>query len=144
MNTSVNEYDKFGKGTAQELQDPALATALQNFRASVHAWSDAAYAAPRALPVAPPRRVLWRKATAWACGSVLALGLASGGVYEKHHRAQLAQQAEARRLQQERLAAEARAKETEQLLAQIDSDISREVPAAMDPLARLMTDGDGK
>jgi hypothetical protein len=53
--------------------------------------------------------------------------------------------AAARVVEQERLAVEQRArqnqKENEDLLAKVDSDVSREVPVAMEPLAELM-DGD--
>jgi hypothetical protein len=40
---------------------------------------------------------------------------------------------------QQKLADEQRAlKENEDLLAQVDSDVSRQVPSAMEPLAQLM------
>jgi hypothetical protein len=34
------------------------------------------------------------------------------------------------------------AREEEDLLAKVDSDVSREVPVAMEPLARLMDEGE--
>jgi len=41
--------------------------------------------------------------------------------------------------EQQRLAAQERARqEEEDLLAKVDSDVSREVPSAMEPLAQLM------
>jgi hypothetical protein len=75
---------------------------------------------------------------------VLATGLVSGGLYEQHHRQELARQAALRQAEQERQVAGARAKEAEDLLAQVDKDISREVPAAMEPLAQLMAEDDSK
>jgi hypothetical protein len=42
--------------------------------------------------------------------------------------------------EQQKMVAEARAQqEEEDLLAQVDSDVSREVPSAMEPLAQLMS-----
>ena len=44
--------------------------------------------------------------------------------------------------EQQRLMAEQRAREEEDLLAKVDSDVSREVPSAMEPLAQLMAEDD--
>jgi hypothetical protein len=41
-------------------------------------------------------------------------------------------------VEQQRLMAEQQAREEEDLLAKVDSDVSREVPSAMEPLAQLM------
>ena len=61
---------------------------------------------------------------------------------DDHHRqegARIAGAAEAAR--QQKLADEQRAlKENEDLLAKVDSDVSRAVPSAMEPLAQLMAD----
>jgi hypothetical protein len=135
------------------LDDPALADVLRDFRMSVHAWSDAAYTAPRQafIPAAPraaqPRPAL-RRSLAWALGVVLAAGSVSGGFYGRHYRdmvLQRAQQAQKRELDRQRAltnqhAREAQAGETDDLLAKVDSDISREVPTAMEPLAQMMAD----
>jgi hypothetical protein len=58
---------------------------------------------------------------------------------------QRAQQAQKRELDRQRAltnqhAREAQAGETDDLLAKVDSDISREVPTAMEPLAQMMAD----
>jgi hypothetical protein len=47
--------------------------------------------------------------------------------------------AQARQAEQQRLAAAQRAQqEEEDLLAKVDSEVSRQVPTSMEPLARLM------
>jgi hypothetical protein len=66
------------------------------------------------------------------------VGGVSGGLFERQHKQQLARIEAARQAEQLRLAAEQRAREEEELLAKVDSDVSREVPAAMEPLATLM------
>jgi hypothetical protein len=57
--------------------------------------------------------------------------------------ARIAAAAEAAR--QQKLAAEQRAhEENEDLLAKVDSDVSREVPIAMEPLAQLMAEDEAQ
>jgi len=119
-------------------QDGELEQALKHFRKSVTAWSDAEMSRPRS--VVPARRTSWRLAAGWALGCVLAAGGASAGIHVRNARieqAKIAAQQEAER--QKQLAAQ-RAKDEEELLAKVDSDISREVPAAMEPLAQLMAE----
>ncbi len=117
--------------------DPVLAQALQDFRAHAHAWGEAVYSRPQAQVQA--ERSVWRPALACALGCVLVAGGLSGAVYERHERAAMAARLalEAREVQQRQLAAQQRAAD-EDLLATVDSDISRDVPAAMEPLAQLM------
>ena len=132
---------------AGEIDDPAVAEALRHFKASVDAWSGAAYSRPRTTVVSTVRHS-WRRAASWALGCVLAAGSLAGGVYEHHHRQELARikaMQAARKAQQARLEAEKSAAENavtkdQDLLATVDSDVSREVPAAMEPLAQLMDD----
>jgi hypothetical protein len=71
---------------------------------------------------------------------LLAAGAASGGIYERRHRAELAQVAAMREAEHQRQLAAERAREAEDLLARVDSDVSREVPDALEPLAQLMDD----
>jgi len=122
-----------------------LEQALANFRQSVHAWSEAEYRSeaefsrPRTV-AAVPRRA-WRPALAWALGCMVVAGTVSGGIYD-HHRAVMERQLAASRIAQQRqLAEQQKAQEDESLLANVDTDISRSVPAAMEPLAQLMDDG---
>jgi hypothetical protein len=129
--------------------DAVLEGALKNFRQSVHAWSEAAYVRPRGqvqVGVRVGAHSGWRLATAWALGCVLAAGSVSGAVYERHHRQVLAAQAREARLEKARqLAEQQRAQVTDaDLLAAVDSDISRTVPAAMEPLAQLMDEGESQ
>jgi hypothetical protein len=108
---------------------------------SIHAWSEAVYVQPRAA-FAPGGRRIWRLAAGWALGCVLVAGSVSGGVWE-HHRQEM-NIAAARVAEHERLAAEQRdqqvRQEDEELLSKVDSDVSREVPSAMEPLAQLMAE----
>jgi hypothetical protein len=120
------------------VNEALLEQALVEFRQSVHGWSEGAYSRPRELRVTVRRRS--RLAVGWALGCVLAAGSLSGGLYEHHHRqveARLA--AEAQAAKEKQLQAKAA---DEGLMAAVDSDVSREVPAAMEPLAQLM-DSDG-
>jgi len=140
-----------GKGAGLEsavcdpAQDAALAQALANFKASVHAWSDAELSRPRTAATAVWQRS-WRLAAGWALGCALVAGSVGGGIYERHQRdeaarvAATARAAEARRM----LAAEQAKQEEEDLLAKVDSDVSREVPSAMEPLAQLMAEDETK
>lgn len=143
--------------------DPVLMEALKNFRASVHAWSEAASSRPRTVVRAGVRHGAWRLAASWALGCVLAAGSVAGGLYAHHHQQELAtlaaakaaqkaaqeraaeRQAAAQKALQEQAALEdSSAASTSQadddLLATVDSDVSREVPSAMEPLAQLMDD----
>jgi hypothetical protein len=144
---------------AGEIDDPVLAGALENFKASVDAWSEFAYSQPRtAIWTA---RHTWRLAATWALGCMLAAGSLADGLYERHHREELARIAAMKAAEQkvalERRAAEQpaaakivtkrqptavkrAANENEDLLATVDSDVSRQVPAAMEPLAQMMVD----
>jgi uncharacterized protein HemX len=129
---------------AEELGE--LDEALTNFRLSIHAWSEAAFSRERTAiaPVAP--RKIWRMAVGWALGCVLVAGGASAGLWQQQQREM--RNAAARVAQQQRLheqlAAQQRSlqarQEDEDLLAKVDSDVSREVPAAMEPLAQLMVE----
>jgi hypothetical protein len=80
----------------------------------------------------------------WALGCVLAAGSLSGGIYERHQRQQAAKMAAAAQAaRQQKLAAAVRTRtQDEDLLAKVDSDVSREVPSAMEPLAQLMSEND--
>jgi hypothetical protein len=126
-----------------EALDPALKQALSDFKSSVHAWSEAMYRRRRTAHEVLVRRT-WRLVAGWVMASVLLAGAVSGGVYERHHRQELARISAARQAEQQRQKAADRAKEEEDLLARVDSDVSREVPSAMEPLASLMAGDETK
>jgi hypothetical protein len=122
-------------------EDLVLEQTLRDFKASITAWSEAELSRPRAVSQAVQRRS-WRLAAGWALGLALLVGGVSGGVVERH-RQQVAARvaAEARVAEQQRQLAEQKAQaEEEDLLAKVDSDVSREVPSAMEPLAQLMAE----
>jgi len=127
-----------GRLETDELE-PELKEALLNFKLSVESWSDAAYSRPRPTLEVHGRRI-WRLAAGWALGCALVAGAVSGGVHELHVRQEQARIAVAAQQEKQRLAAEEQAREEEDLLAKVDSEVSREVPSAMEPLAQMMTE----
>ena len=141
--------DEDTKGTGQaenlEMLENELREALSNFKASVDAWSDAMMSRPRAMKA--PARTNWSAVTKWALGCVVFLSTVSGGVYQNHQQ-QEAQKVEAARVaeqQKREMAAAKLAKaDEEDLMAKVDSDVAREVPSALEPLATLMTEDDTK
>jgi hypothetical protein len=149
-------------------ESPELEQALRHFKASMDAWSDATLnnavlSRPRMTAQTAVRHT-WRMAASWALGCLLAAGSLAGAVHEIYHRqemARLAAQQAAQKAAEERAAAARDAAlrasaqvnksvpvaatlkddagaQDEDLLATVDSDVSREVPAAMEPLAQLM------
>jgi uncharacterized protein HemX len=130
---SLSEKDS---GVSEGLE-PLLDEALKNFRMSVCAWSEAELSRERTV-VKVVRRRSWRLAVGWALAGVLVAAGASGGVYE-HHQQELRIAAAAQQAEQQQAARELQARaEEDDLLAKVDSDISQEVPSAMEPLAQLM------
>jgi len=130
-----------------QILDAELAQVLGNFRLSVHAWSEAAYSRPRRALAAAPRYRVWRLAAGWALGCVLVAGAVSGGVQVRHHKqqelARIAALKQAEATDRLRLAQEEKDRD-EELLAKVDSDVSREVPSAMEPLAQLMAEDESQ
>lgn len=133
-----------------EALDPMMRETLGNFRASVHAWSDAMVSRPRMEPEIAVRKI-WRLAPGWVLGCLVFLGAVSGGLYENHRQQEVARIAAQREAELQRQIATQRAQlmakvdsEEEDLMAKVDSDISREVPSAMEPLASLMTNEESK
>ncbi len=137
-------------GTAVEPQpddklDSEFEQAIVNFRQNVHAWSEAAFRSAaefnRTRTLHATVHSTWRPVLAWALGCVVIAGGVSGGIYDHHRIVVERQQAAARIAHERQLTAQQMAKEAdESLLANVDTDISRSVPAAMEPLAQLMDD----
>lgn len=138
---NANIQEPFAEADALE---PELRLALDAFRSSVHSWSEAAYSRERSAFVTPVPRRSWRPAAAWALGCALVLGSVSGGAYERHHRQVLAQIAQAKEIERQKQAAIEKVHEEEALLASVDTDVSRQVPSAMEPLAQLMAEDESK
>jgi hypothetical protein len=160
----------------EEIDDPMVVGALENFKSSLNAWSEAvraeaAYSRPRtAVRTVRHAGASWRLAATWVIACVLAAGSLAGGLYERHQRQELAriaalkaaeqksaaQQKAAQKLALTNKAPEQRVAATivvtrrqptavksaaasdAELLATVDSDVSRQVPAAMEPLAQMM------
>jgi hypothetical protein len=149
MSWMNRQEDKAGKLQERgvEAVDVELEQAMKNFRLSMHAWSDAALSRPRTASQTLRRRS-WRLAVGWALGCVLVAGSVSGGLFERQQQIELRQTADRQRaaehdrqLQEQ----QARAQVTDEaLLAGVDSDVSRQVPSAMEPLAQLMADDETK
>ena len=137
----MGEQEALDRMAAGEPLDEELSQALVNFKLSVHAWSDAELSRPRTIAQGVRHRS-WRLAAGVAMGCTLIAGGVSGGVYERHQRHETARiAAEARAAEQQRLVAAEKARHDEEdLLAKVDSDVSRETPSAMEPLAQLMAE----
>ena len=125
------------------MEDPELERVLRDFRSSAHAWSDAVYQRPRLVEIAT-RRMVWRKAAAWALGSVLVVGGGWGGLLEYRHQQEQDRFVRLRQQQQQRQFQEERAREAEQELAKVDTDVSREVPDALEALVPATSSDDGQ
>ena len=129
--------------------DPEVRQALRNFKACVDAWSESAELARSRPPAAAKVAAKtvphsWRLAATWALGCAMAVASVAGALYEHQHKQELARIAAAKAAaqkaaQQNPAAGQESASETDQdLLAAVDNDISRAVPAAMEPLAQMM------
>lgn len=131
-----------------EALEPELREALGNFKSSVTAWSEAMMSRPR--EVKARARTNWGRVAKWALGCAVFAGTVSGGVYQNHRLEETAKAeaaaaaAQAAQHQREMAAQAAREQSAEDLMAKVDSDIAREVPSALEPLASLMTDDETK
>ena len=149
----MNSKEKVGEVNKIADEQDELNKALGEFRLSVHAWSEAAYSRTRTAVVLSPRRV-WRQAIGWALGCVLVAGGASAGVWEHYQRQQEMRITAAHAAVQQRQAVQKQEQQTRQekedlpakddLLAKVDKDVSREVPAAMEPLGQLMAEDEAQ
>ena len=135
MNRRDDDAKLTGAERFEELE-PEVREALGNFKASVDAWSEAMMSHPR--DVKSPARTDWGRVTKWALGCVVFAGTVSGGVYSNHRQVEAAKVEAARIAEQQRELALQRVKEEEDLMAKVDSDVAREVPSALEPLASLM------
>ena len=139
-----------GETGAEDEMTPDLELALREFRQIVHAWSEAAMNRPRLAPL--HRRRLWRLVAGWTLSGLLIVGGVSTGFIEHHQ--QQTKTAHVPMAEHERMTAEqprqpaeqARqtGQEDEELMAKVDSDISRSVPSAMESLAQLMATDESK
>jgi hypothetical protein len=143
----MDKFDDNADGLKDRTEMPAgdgdeLELALKDFKSSVDAWSEAAYSRPR-MGTREVRQRSWRLALGWAMGCLLLAGSVGGGLMERQHRQEQVRVAAQQRAaaQQRELSAQQAAGETDEaLLAGVDSDVSRQVPSAMEPLAQMMAD----
>jgi len=142
----TDRFDEKANGIKEQVvetqdQDFELEQALKHFKSSVDAWSEAEYSRPRTW-TREVRHRSWRLALGWAMGCALVVGSVSGGLLERQHKLELAKiaaQQQAAERQKQLLEQQAIKVTDEALLAGVDSDISRGVPSAMEPLAQMMT-----
>jgi hypothetical protein len=134
----TDENPKLSRGDDGLELEPELREAIGNFKSSVDAWSDTVMSRPREVTV--PTRTNWGRITKWALGCAVFVGTVSGGVYENHRQQGIVTAEAARLAEQQRDLAAQRAKEEAELMARVDSDIAREVPSALEPLASLMNE----
>lgn len=136
------------RNALEETLEPELREALGNFKSSVTTWSEAMMSRPR--EVKAPARTNWAFVAKWALGCVVFAGTVSGGIYQNHRQVEAAKAAvaaaAARATEQQRELAEQTTKEqsADELMANVDSDIARQVPSALQPMASLMTDDESK
>lgn len=144
--TKRAEEPRGGEPVETEIEklNPVLQQALQDFKASVHAWSEAEFRRTRRVRAVVVHRT-WRLAAGLSLATALIAGTISGELYQHHVRQVQAQAAAAAReaehqrqiaAEEARTAAQQKSQEDEDL-ASIDSAISRDVPSAMEPLAAL-------
>jgi hypothetical protein len=131
-----------------EMLEPELRDALVNFKSSVDAWSDAMMSdammsRPQQTVKEPAATPGWG-AMKWALSCAVFIATVSGGVYQNHRLLENAKVEAARVAEQQREVAVQRAKEEEDLMAKVDSDVAREVPSALEPLASLMRDSESR
>ena len=137
----TDENAKLGRPEYGLELDPELHEAIGNFESSIDAWSEAMANRPRQATT--PARANWGLVTKWALGCAVFIGSVSGGVYQNHRQQETAKIEAARIAQQERELAATRAQDEADLMAKVDTDISREVPSALEPLASLMDENQG-
>ena len=143
----------------EQAEDVQVEAALRNFRASIHHWSEQEFARPRAIERTRWSRFqtgFWRMIANPALGGTLAAALliASVGVpmgIQHEHKIAAERQAaldqQKRELEQHLAAEEAKKSAAANtvddgaFLDDVDSDIARATPDAMQPLASLMIDG---
>ncbi len=145
MNSEQEFARQAGQRAEMKEMDPELQQVLGDFKASVHAWSDAMVSRPRVEQQSVAHRT-WRLVAGGVLASVLIGGAVAGELYERYDRqVQQARIAAERKAEEQQRALEAqRVREEQDLLAKVDSDVSREVPSALEPLAYLMTDDAAK
>lgn len=140
----MNRTDENPKpGTADDgLElEPELREAIDNFKSSVDAWSEAMARRPREAK--SPVRANWGLITKWALGCAVFIGTVSGGIYQ-NHREQVAAKVEAARVAEHQRELVARREQDDaDLMAKVDTDISRAVPSALEPMASLMDENQG-
>jgi hypothetical protein len=144
MNYKDQDVKLTGQADDPEKLEPELRKALGDFKLSVDAWSEAMISRPREAKA--PAHTNWSEVIKWALGCVVFAGTVSSGVYQNH------KQVEAAKVETARIAAQQRAAEAakvanvneEDLMADVDSDVARQVPSALEPMATMMNDDQTK
>jgi len=137
----MNENPKFVQRNDDLELEPELREAVGNFKASLDAWSEDAMSRPR--EIVAPARVNWSLVTKWALGCAVFMATVSSGIFENHRRQEMAKVEAARLAEQQRELVAQHAREEADLMAKVDSDIAREVPSALEPMASLMDENQG-
>jgi len=137
----TNDNPRFVQRNDDLELEPELREAIGNFKASLDALSEDAMSRPR--EIIAPARVNWSLATKWALGCAVFMGTVSSGIYENHRTQEMAKVEAARIAEQQLELVAQHAREEADLMAKVDSDIAREVPSALEPLASLMYENQG-
>ena len=144
MNRNDQDIKLAAQAVNPEAMGPELREALGDFKLSVEAWSEAMMSRPREAKT--PARTSWAAGNKWALGCVVFAGTVSSALYQNH------KQVEATRIEAARVAEQQRATEAaklakvdeEDLMADVDNDVARQVPSALEPMATLMAEEETK
>ena len=136
-----DEDPKFVCGNDGLEPEPELREAIGLFKSNLDSWSDNALGRPR--KVVAPASINRGCMAKWALGCAVFVGTVSGGVYEGYRQQSRATADAARLAGEQRELAAQRASEEADLMAKVDSDIARQVPSALEPLASLMDENQG-
>lgn len=144
MNRKDEDVTLTGHADDPEEMEPELHEALGDFKLSVGAWSEAMISRPREAKA--PARTNWGAVTKWALGCAVFACTVSGGVYQNHKQVEAAKLEAARMAEQQHAteAAKLTNADEEDLMADVDSDVARQVPSALEPMATLMNDDETK
>lgn len=149
----MKQADNNSEAKSFEREEQELAGVFAAYRESVQAWSADVMNRERRVVVVSSRRPLSLRLATFAMTAVLLASVITGGVVQhertlKEEQRVAQQKADEQKLVDLKVAQEKKAAEEQvaanqsmqddELLADVDSDVAQDSPAAMEPLAALM------
>jgi hypothetical protein len=140
MNRKDEGVNLTGPAGDFEAIEPELREALGDFKLSVDAWSEEMISRPREATT--PARTDWTALNKWVLGCVVFAATVSSALYQNHKQVETARIEAARVVEKQRAtqAAALAPLNEEDLMADIDSDVARQVPSALEPMATMMNE----